>query len=84
MISGASTYGEFIINAEYVCRPVAVGALVTTIVACITIMIKESLDTHDESSCYFLPNNDTNQPEFHHDWPSPTVSGFFQGIKAKK
>ena len=43
------------------------------------VMIKESLDAHDESSCYYQTYNETIGPEFVHEWPPPTVEGFFQG-----
>ena len=43
------------------------------------VMIKESLDAHDESSCYYQIYNETVGPEFVHEWPAPTVEGFFQG-----
>jgi len=60
--------------------PVAVGALITTVVASVLVMVRESLDAHDESSCYYIVNSETGEPEFDHDWPAPTVEGFFQAF----
>ena len=76
------TFGNFLFldfNIIPSDRPVAVGALITTVAASVLVMVKESLDAHDDTSCYYQTNNVTNVAEFPHDWPSPTVKGFFQG-----
>ena len=73
---------DLVISKFQTFRPVAVGALITTVVASVLVMVKESLDAHDETSCYYQVSNVTNELEFPHDWPSPTVEGFFKGYSS--
>ena len=75
----SSVHTSLLISKFETCRPVAVGALITTVVASVLVMVKESLDAHDETSCYYQVSNVTNELEFQHNWPSPTVEGFFKG-----
>jgi len=49
---------------------VAVGALVSTVVGCVIVMVKEGLDVNDESSC--LWTNVTGVPEFPAKHPTPS------------
>jgi len=51
---------------------IAVGALVSTVVGCGIIMVKEGVDSQNESSCYYTYNNNTNQNEFNVNRPAPT------------
>ena len=52
-------------------RFVAVGALVSTVVGCIIIMVKEGLDATNDSSCYYSVNSITNEPSFEVHRPAP-------------
>ena len=64
---------------------VAPAALGATAVACIMIMVKESLDVRDEGSCYAVNStNSTNNPdyvfEFEPSFPDKiTFLGFGEG-----
>jgi len=51
---------------------IAVGALISTVVGCIIIMIKEGLDASDENSCYYDFNNITNETLFDVNRPAPS------------
>ena len=53
-------------------RFIAVGALISTVVGCIIIMIKEGLDASDENSCYYDFNNITNETLFDVNRPAPS------------
>jgi len=55
--------------------PAAVGALLTTLAACAMVMVKESMDANDTSSCYYKQSEDW-KPVF----PAPTVEGFFKAF----
>jgi len=57
--------------------PMAIGALITTVVACVMIMVKESQDAHDENSCYH-----DNNPKWEPVYPSPTAEGFFKAFSS--
>ena len=43
-------------------RQIAVSALITTTTACIIIMVKESLDVRDSTSCYYTELGKYNSP----------------------
>ena len=53
-------------------RFIAVGALISTVVGCIIIMVKEGLDASDENSCYYDFNNITNETLFNVNRPAPS------------
>ncbi|XP_023335307.1 amino acid transporter AVT6E [Eurytemora carolleeae] len=53
---------------------IAVSALITTTTACIIIMVKESLDVRDSTSCYYTELGSW-EPVF----PAPSAEGFFKG-----
>ena len=56
------------------------GALVSTVVGCIIIMVKEGLDATNESSCYYSVNSITNEPSFEVNRPAPeSPLGFGKG-----
>jgi len=51
---------------------IAVGALVSTVVGCGIIMVKEGMDSADEKSCYYVYNLITNETEFEVTRPAPS------------
>ena len=38
---------------------IAVGALISTVVGCVLVLIQEGLDVHDKDSCYNMFENGT-------------------------
>ena len=61
-------------------RFVAVGALVSTVVGCVIIMVKEGLDTTNEDSCYYSVDPITNETVFEVNRPAPeSPLGFGKG-----
>jgi len=51
---------------------VAVGALVSTVVGCGIIMVKEGLDANDENSCYFANALNSTERVFEVNRPAPS------------
>ena len=56
------------------CRPIAVGALLTTFTACLLTMIQISLDV---SSNHVQCNESSSNSTFDPVYPPPTFSGYF-------
>ena len=59
-------------------RPIAIGALITTTVACILAMIQMRIDVGNDifmenCSIKAIPDNSTFEPEY----PAPTAKGYF-------
>jgi hypothetical protein len=53
-------------------RFVAVGALTSTVLGCIMVMVKEAVDVSDDHSCYYIYNATTGDRVFDHHYPEPS------------
>jgi len=51
---------------------VAVGALISTVIGCIMVMVKEAVDVADHQSCYYTFNSTTGDSLFDRHWPEPS------------
>ena len=66
-------------NCAFV-RFVAPTALLATVSACLMIMLRESLDAHNDGSCYFNQTDDNPiVKDFKPEFPSIDFLGFGEG-----